>query len=141
MTDAALNVDPDFYTHKLLETDDSAEQHQRALLSAFIVENTSTPPDEKVAEAAPGSGAPIFVWSSGIRMQQARGSGGGGAAGGYSAPEFPDYVIRQHSLLGFYLSLNPGDEGVYLYVACACLGFGVEGGWRVGEDRTKSLTA
>lgn len=26
-------------------------------------------------------------------------------------PDLPDYLVRQHSLLGLYLSLNPGDEG------------------------------
>lgn len=42
--------------------------------------------------------------------------GGGGGGGGHGGnvgglPDLPDYLVRQHSLLGFYLSLNPGDEG------------------------------
>eukprot|EP00752_Nemacystus_decipiens_P004370 g3994.t1 len=43
------------------------------------------------------------------------GTGGGGGGGGLGRnvgglPDLPDYLVRQHSLLGFYLSLNPGDE-------------------------------
>lgn len=39
------------------------------------------------------------------------GGGGGGGRNGGRSPDLPDYLVRQHSLLGFYLSLNPGDEG------------------------------
>lgn len=50
------------------------------------------------------------------------GGGGSGGGGGHGRnvgglPDLPDYLVRQHSLLGFYLSLNPGDEG-RLSVVC-----------------------
>lgn len=41
------------------------------------------------------------------------GSGAGRGMGGYqnSTLDLPDYLVRQHSILGLYLSLFPHDEG------------------------------
>lgn len=82
MSDAALKVDPDFYNRRLLETETPSDRSRMAYREGEV------------------GGA---------------GTGGGGRRGmdgGYGAPELADYLVRQHSLLGFYLSLNPRDEGV-----------------------------
>lgn len=79
---------------------------------------------------------PEFCTRSGSMGRVGGGGGGGGGSaaglmgsgegrggmhsglsnsGGFSAPSPPDYIVRQHSFLGFYLSLNPGDEGTSMY--------------------------
>lgn len=89
MSDAAMKVDPEFYNRRLLETDASVEQSRRAFLDG-------------------GRGAV----GEGMGRGAALDGPGGVRAGGYAALDLPDYVVRQHSLLGFYLSLSPRDEGV-----------------------------
>lgn len=93
MSDAAVKIDPDFYNRRLLETETSVDQSRRAF----------------PASATSVGGGP----EGGIGMLGGAGRDGRGD-GGYGAPNLPDYLVRQHSLLGLYLSLNPGDEG-----ACA----------------------
>lgn len=84
MSDAALKVDPEFYNRRLLDTETTSDRSRIAY---------------RVGE---------------VRGAGTTGGGGrGGMAGGYIAPELADYLVRQHSLLGFYLSLNPRDEGVF----------------------------
>lgn len=94
MSDAAMKVDPDFYNRRLLETDGNRVEQSRRV-----------PP-----QGAGGIGAASMGGSAPIGMMGGAG-GGGGYDGGYMAPDLPDYLVRQHSLLGFYLSLNPADEG------------------------------
>lgn len=56
------------------------------------------------------------------------GSGGGGRGGNFGGlPDLPDYLVRQHSLLGFYLSLNAGDEGRSCVRICTAAHNGREG--------------
>ncbi len=89
MTDAAVKVDPEYYSARLLASDGNAESQMAG---------------GGISRGSLNGGAPSS-WG---------GSGGGGGGGGMARglPELPDYLVRQHSLLGFYLSLNPGDEGV-----------------------------
>lgn len=94
MSDAAVKVDPDFYNQRLLETEPSVDQSRRAFPAS--------------AASAGGRGA-----GGGFGMLGGAGRDGGGG-GGYGAPDLPDYLVRQHSLLGLYLSLNPGDEGAFV---------------------------
>lgn len=105
MSDAAMKVDPEYYNKRLLETN---SQRAAAAPGHFPA-------------AAPPSDTPS--WSG-----DGRGGGGGGGAGsgvnvggalgGGGLPDLPDYLVRQHSLLGLYLSLNPGDEGTISFL-CA----------------------
>lgn len=88
MSDAAMKVDPDYYNRRLLETDLRVDQSRRA-----------------AATGAGGAHAAPSSWGAG------GGGGGGGIGGSGGLPDLPDYLVRQHSLLGLYLSLNPGDEG------------------------------
>lgn len=83
MSDAALKVDPEFYNRRLLDTEISSDRSRMAY---------------RVGEVG-GAGT--------------GGGGRRGVDGGYGAPELADYLVRQHSLLGFYLSLNPRDVGVF----------------------------
>lgn len=85
MSNAAVKVDPDYYNRRLLETD--ADQSRRVFSSPSVI----------------GS-------MGGVGLT---GSGAGRGMGGYqdSTPDLPDYLVRQHSLLGLYLSLFPRDEG------------------------------
>ncbi|CAM9576356.1 unnamed protein product [Ectocarpus fasciculatus] len=86
MSDAAMKVDPDYYNRRLLETDARVTGGGAA------------------GGARPHPSAPPSSWGGG----GGGGVGGGGGSGGL--PDLPDYLVRQHSLLGLYLSLNPGDE-------------------------------
>lgn len=78
MSDAAMKVDPEFYNHRLLETDGGIRPNR--------VEQSSSR-------------------SAGLGMSM------GGMLREDDRPDLPDYLVRQHSLLGLYLSLNPGEEG------------------------------
>lgn len=89
MSDAAVKVDPEYYNTRLLEETGTNGEPRRAGEANF----------------GRGSG----------------GHGGGGMHGGNvgGLPDLPDYLVRQHSLLGFYLSLNPGDEGRLCVCICS----------------------
>ncbi|CAM9200257.1 unnamed protein product [Ectocarpus sp. 13 AM-2016] len=87
MSDAAMKVDPDYYNRRLLETDARVDPSRRA-----------------AATGAGGAHSAPSSWGAG------GGGGGGGGGGSGGLPDLPDYLVRQHSLLGLYLSLNPGDE-------------------------------
>lgn len=90
-----MKVDPDFYNRRLLDTE--ANQSQRSFSSTAGTSSRG---------GVAGSGSSV----GGAGM---RGSGpGSGLLGGFqdAIPDLPDYLMRQHSLLGLYLSLNPPDE-------------------------------
>ncbi|CAM9271166.1 unnamed protein product [Ectocarpus sp. 12 AP-2014] len=87
MSDAAMKVDPDYYNRRLLETDARVDPSRRA-----------------AATGAGGAHSAPSPWGAG------GGGGGGGSGGSGGLPDLPDYLVRQHSLLGLFLSLNPGDE-------------------------------
>ncbi|CAM9427753.1 unnamed protein product [Ectocarpus sp. 4 AP-2014] len=89
MSDAAMKVDPDYYNRRLLETDARVDQSRRAAATAGA----------GGADSAPSS------WGAG-----GGGVGRGSVSGRGGLPDLPDYLVRQHSLLGLYLSLHPGDE-------------------------------
>lgn len=86
MSDAAMKVDPEYYNRRLLET--NADQPKRAFSSASVT-------------GSMGGGG---VGRSGA-------SGGLGGSFQDTRPDLPDYLLRQHSLLGLYLSLSTSDEG------------------------------
>ncbi|CAM9857060.1 unnamed protein product, partial [Laminaria digitata] len=94
MSDAAMKVDPDYYNRRLLETEENGLEQSRM-----------APPQG----GGGGGGGPGSMGGS-ARLGMMGGGGAGGYDGGYVAPDLPDYLVRQHSLLGFYLSLNPTDE-------------------------------
>lgn len=86
MSDAAMKVDPDFYDRRLI---DSTE--------------------------AGGGGIAVNNSMRQNRVEQPRRPLGGGMMHDDNRPDLPDYLIRQHSLLGLYLSLNPNDEGTLIF--------------------------
>ena len=86
MSDAAVKVDPDFYNRRLLDTEINGDQSRRVYRNG----------GEGNGFAGGGGGS-----GGGIRMTN-----------GFGGPELSDYLVRQHSLLGFYLSLRPRDEGL-----------------------------
>ncbi|CAM9836525.1 unnamed protein product [Scytosiphon promiscuus] len=96
MSDAAMKVDPEYYNKRLLETN---SQGAAAAPGRFPA-------------ASPPSANPS--WGGGVGGGGVGGGGSSGSAGsasrGGGLPDLPDYLVRQHSLLGLYLSLNPGDE-------------------------------
>ena len=105
MSDAAMKVDPDFYNRRLLESDaNGLEQSRNASLQGGGGGGGGGP-------GSMGGSAPIGMMG---------GERAGGYDGGYVAPDLPDYLVRQHSLLGLYLSLNPTDEGRLSAAACTC---------------------
>lgn len=103
MSDAAVKVDPDFYNRSLLESDANVDQSRRA----FPASGAS------LGGGGAGGGGSIGMLGGAGRDGGRGGGGGGGYGGGYGTPDLLDYLVRQHSLLGLYLSLNPGDEGTF----------------------------
>lgn len=96
MSDAAVRVDPDFYNRRLLGADASVQQNSQGGYSA-------------------AGGGGNSMRTAGLSGDSGGIMGQGGGGGGYSAPDLPDYLVRQHSLLGFYLSLSPRDEGASVF--------------------------
>ncbi|CAM9384511.1 unnamed protein product [Hapterophycus canaliculatus] len=96
MSDAAMKVDPEYYNKRLLETNS-----QRGAAAAG-----------RFPAAAPPSATPSWGGGGGGASAGGGASTGGinGGNGGGGRPDLPDYLVRQHSLLGLCLSLNPGDE-------------------------------
>lgn len=106
MSDAAMKVDPEYYNKRLLETANVDQSRSSAAgaggSTSFHPAGPPPPPPSQSSWGGGGSGG---------------GGGGdgvfrGGGGGGGGDPDHADYLVRQHSLLGFYLSLNPGDEGL-----------------------------
>lgn len=89
-----MKVDPDYYNRRLLGSDEdttsSGGNHARIRNNVHggMEQSRSMEMEGRLGQRA-----------SGMRCMRD------------DRPDLPDYLLRQHSLLGLYLSLNPGDEG------------------------------
>ena len=114
MSNATVKVESDFYNRRLLDTEINGDQSRR-----------------DYRNEGEGNGS-----AGGFGGGGGRGSGGGvRMTSGFGGTELFAYLVRQHSLLGLYLSLRPRDEGLrprctvlynfpglrlHLYLCCCC---------------------